>query len=185
MQTYVKRPIAVEAVQFDDIPANDPPGVFRRPEDNTPYVVTIHDQKAFLSPGDWIIAESDGVHYYPCKPEEFNKFYSQVEPAPETAAEYVSPAPSEKLRGTGRTTAKILHAIAYALQQPDQNIKLLDHWDAPEGTEVHTKFLLGYAQTIIEKLGLTIDTIVEEGQIFVRSPITRMRSDETKETSNE
>lgn len=79
MTRYRKKPIVVEAVQFDNVPANDPPGVFRRPEDNSPYVVTIHDQRSYLSPGDWIIPEPDGVHYYPCKPDIFEATYERVD----------------------------------------------------------------------------------------------------------
>lgn len=78
MTRYRKKPVTVEATQFDG--HNDPPGVFRRPEDNTPYVVTIHDQRCYLSPGDWIIAEPDGIHHYPCKPDIFAATY---EPADE------------------------------------------------------------------------------------------------------
>lgn len=28
-----------------------------------------------VDPGDWIIAEPDGEHYYPCKPEIFRQNY--------------------------------------------------------------------------------------------------------------
>ena len=75
MAKFRSKPIVIEAVQFDDIPAHDPPGVFRRPEDDTPYVVTIHDDRAFLTAGDWIIPEPDGVHHYPCKPDIFEQRY--------------------------------------------------------------------------------------------------------------
>jgi hypothetical protein len=76
---FRKKPIEIEAVQFDDVPAHDPPGVFRRPEDGTPYVVTIHSQRCYISPGDWIIPEPDGIHYYPCRPDIFEKTYEPVE----------------------------------------------------------------------------------------------------------
>lgn len=79
MAKFRKRPIVIEAVQFDDIPANDPAGVYRRPEDNAPYVVTVHLQRCYLVAGDWIIPEPDGVHYYPCKPDIFEKTYEAVE----------------------------------------------------------------------------------------------------------
>lgn len=68
----------IEAGQFDGVPAHDPPGVFRRPEDDAPYVVTIHGQRAFLSPGDWIAPEPDGVHYYPIKDSVFRATYEPV-----------------------------------------------------------------------------------------------------------
>lgn len=78
MAKFRKKPVVIEAVRFDGMPAHDPPGVYRRPEDDTPYVVTIHDQRCYLSPGDWIIPEPDGVHYYPCKPEVFAATYEPV-----------------------------------------------------------------------------------------------------------
>lgn len=78
MAQFRKRPVIVEAVQFTGNPANDPPGVFRRPEDETPYIVTVHYQRAYLSPGDWIITEPDGLHHYPCKPDIFAATYEPV-----------------------------------------------------------------------------------------------------------
>lgn len=77
---YRKRPVVVEAIQFTNRLADDPPGVYRREEDLTPYVVTIHGQRAYLSPGDWIVTEPDGGHHYPVKPDIFAVTYE-----PETA----------------------------------------------------------------------------------------------------
>lgn len=73
---YRKKPIVIETVQFDG--KNDPPGVFRREEDLSPYVVTIHGQRCYISPGDWIIPEPDGVHYYPCKNDIFQATYEPL-----------------------------------------------------------------------------------------------------------
>jgi hypothetical protein len=75
---FRKKPVVVEAEQFHG-GAFDPPGVFRRDEDDSPYVVTIHDQRSYLSPGDWIIREPDGVHYYPCKPDIFAATYEAAD----------------------------------------------------------------------------------------------------------
>lgn len=75
---YRKKPVVIEAEQFIGDAGRDPAGVFRRPEDNSPYVVTIHDQRCYLAPGDWIIPEPDGVHYYPCKPDIFAATYEPV-----------------------------------------------------------------------------------------------------------
>lgn len=72
---YRKKPVVVEAVQFDGVPTNDPPGVWRRDSDLSPYVVTIHAQRVYLSPGDWIIPEPDGIHFYPVKPDVFVEMY--------------------------------------------------------------------------------------------------------------
>lgn len=38
-------------------------------------VVTIHGQATKVIEGDWIITEPDGVHFYPCKPDIFEKTY--------------------------------------------------------------------------------------------------------------
>ena len=44
------------------------------------WVETIHDgQTVEVKDGDFIIPESDGIHYYPCKPEEFANNYELVE----------------------------------------------------------------------------------------------------------
>ena len=75
MPLFRKIPKIIEAVQFDDIPRDDPPGVFRRPEDDSPYVVTIHGQRCYIESGDWMIPEPDGIHYYPCKDDVFKATY--------------------------------------------------------------------------------------------------------------
>lgn len=47
------------------------------------YVITIHSQRVYLTPGDWIIPEPDGVHFYPVKPAVFEATYEPIEvPAP-------------------------------------------------------------------------------------------------------
>ena len=76
MPKFRKKPVVIDAEQFNG--HNDPPGVFRRPEDHTPYVVTIHGQRVYLSPGDWVVPEPDGVHYYPIKDEVFQNTYEAV-----------------------------------------------------------------------------------------------------------
>jgi hypothetical protein len=78
MAKYRKKPVVVEATQFDDVLAHDPPGIFRREQDGNPYVVTIHGQMTPVVRGDWIIQEPDGKHYYPCKPDIFAKIYESV-----------------------------------------------------------------------------------------------------------
>lgn len=81
MPSYRKRPIIVEAAQFFPDRKPWPPGVRENTYRHAPgsyYVVTIHRQFAYLDPGDWVIAESDGEHYYPCKPDEFERIYEPV-----------------------------------------------------------------------------------------------------------
>ena len=87
---FVKKPIVVEAEQW--FPGHDVPGVQVEPEHAVPsrsggtaftqparcYVVTIHGQKAWLSPGDWVITEPNGINHYPCKPDVFAQNYDRV-----------------------------------------------------------------------------------------------------------
>jgi hypothetical protein len=79
MAKFRKKPIVVEAHQFQNA-ATGGFGV-RTEEDGRAYVMTIHGQKAYLSPGDWVIVEMDGFHCYPCKPDVFSATY---EPFPAT-----------------------------------------------------------------------------------------------------
>jgi hypothetical protein len=76
MPKFRKRPVVIEAEQFDGV--NDPRGVWRREEDLSPYVVTIHLQRCYVEKGDWIVPEPDGVHFYPVKPDIFEKTYERV-----------------------------------------------------------------------------------------------------------
>jgi len=96
MAKYRKKPIVVEAYQFwrDEYffnkPENLPRGLFvdefsvggaKGTIRNRAgfYVNTIHNQKTYLSDGDWIVAEPDGEHFYPCKPDIFEQTYEKVE----------------------------------------------------------------------------------------------------------
>ena len=84
---FRKKPLIVEAYQWfpqpedtDELPQ---PGVFREVSfggyGERYYIITAHGQKAFLDPGDWIVKEPDGVHYYPVKPDIFAETYEAVE----------------------------------------------------------------------------------------------------------
>lgn len=43
------------------------------------YVTTIHEQRAYLVPGDWILPEPKDSRFYPCKPAIFAATYDLVE----------------------------------------------------------------------------------------------------------
>jgi hypothetical protein len=80
---FRKKPAVVEAEQFGGFYATPyPPGV--QVESPTAehagrfYVVTAHGQRAYLEPGDWVIAEPDNRGYYPCKPDIFAATYEEV-----------------------------------------------------------------------------------------------------------
>jgi hypothetical protein len=80
MAKFIKKPVAIEAVQYIKygglvegmcnsrscyVDGND-----------EPHVHTIHNnQLVNLEIGDYIIPEPDGKHFYPCKPDIFNKTY--------------------------------------------------------------------------------------------------------------
>lgn len=78
MPRFRKKPIVITAEQFTGT-GIDPAGVSRRTPDSLPYVVTAHEQRVYVVPGDWIIPEPDGVHFYPCKPDIFAATYEVVE----------------------------------------------------------------------------------------------------------
>jgi hypothetical protein len=42
------------------------------------FVTTIQGQEVLVKEGEWIIRESDNVHYYPCDATEFNKLYKPL-----------------------------------------------------------------------------------------------------------
>lgn len=89
---YRKKPVIIEAVQYTGpayLRINDEIGAYpqgvqwgMKAADSQllfPYVTTIHGQETWIEPGDWIIPERDGVHFYPCKPEVFAASYEPVE----------------------------------------------------------------------------------------------------------
>ncbi len=74
MQKYHNRPKVIEAEQW--FPGKEIAGLERGPFGIG--VVTVHGQLAYLSPGDYVIAEPDGIHHYPCKPDIFEAGYYPV-----------------------------------------------------------------------------------------------------------
>lgn len=80
---FRKKPVVVEAEQYTEY------GLLVKGMCNSqscytsgntePHVHTIHkDQIVNLEVGDWIIPEPDGIHFYPCKPDYFEKTYEEV-----------------------------------------------------------------------------------------------------------
>lgn len=77
MKKYRSKPIEIEAEQYWF--GKQMEGVYF--ENNQPelaFVVTIHGQKTFIQPGDYIVRESDGVHFYPVKPHIFEIRYEEI-----------------------------------------------------------------------------------------------------------
>jgi len=75
MARYRSKPKEVEATQWQS--GADVPGVYFT-TGGTPYVITIHGQRAYLVPGDFVITEPDGEHHYPCKPDIFADRYEAI-----------------------------------------------------------------------------------------------------------
>lgn len=81
MALYRSKSWTVEATQW--FPGKEVTGVQHFPKSERVsefYAVeTIHGQLAFLDPGDWVVTEPDGVHYYPIKSDIFAKRYELIE----------------------------------------------------------------------------------------------------------
>lgn len=75
MPQYRKKPVVIEAEQW--FPHVVHPGVYLS-DDDSYYVITIHEQCAYLAPGDWIIPEPKHGRFYPCKPDIFVATYEAV-----------------------------------------------------------------------------------------------------------
>ena len=84
MAKFRKKPIVIEAVQYS-FPERLVKGMCNSTScytsgNNRPHVHTIHaGQIVNLEVGDWIIPESDGEHYYPCKPDIFEATYEPAD----------------------------------------------------------------------------------------------------------
>lgn len=78
MPKFRKKPTVIEANQFQH-PATGALGTCTE-EDGRAYVVTAHEQKVYLEPGDWIVAEPGKPNrFYPIKPDIFAETYERVE----------------------------------------------------------------------------------------------------------
>lgn len=88
MPKYRSKPVVVDAEQFFyDRPTLR--GVYypnASPDGRTykgdAFVITAHEQRVYLQNGDWVIAESDGEHYYPCKNDVFRAKYEPADAPP-------------------------------------------------------------------------------------------------------
>lgn len=99
MGLYKKRPITVEAEQL--IEGKTWPAGVDIDDANQMYVTTIQGQKVAIRYGEWVIAEGDGLHFYPCADEVFRRTYE-----PENAT-------PPRLSITHRELKEIKHALFY------------------------------------------------------------------------
>lgn len=80
---YRKKPIVIEASQYTEY-GKLVKGMCNSKScfdvgNTEPHVHTIHDnQIVILEVGDFIIAEPDGEHFYPCRPDIFAMTYEKV-----------------------------------------------------------------------------------------------------------
>lgn len=80
---YRRKPIVIEAVQYVEY-GRLVAGMCNSQScytsgNDKPHVHTIHaGQIVNLEVGDWILSESDGVHFYPVKPDIFENIYEAV-----------------------------------------------------------------------------------------------------------
>jgi len=80
---FRKRPVTIEAHQYFMGKELETPGVCTNeecfPPNMGPHVHTMHNNQCCeLEPGDWVVPEPDGVHYYPVKPDVFDSTYELV-----------------------------------------------------------------------------------------------------------
>ncbi len=79
MPKYQKKPVIIEAEQFLGERVR---GMCNKPFCflyDTPHVHTIHQNQAVkVEIGDYIIPEPDGEHFYPCKLDIFEDFYTEI-----------------------------------------------------------------------------------------------------------
>lgn len=84
IKQYVKKPVVIEAEQYIEYGKSvkgmcNSMSCFRAGNDK-PHVHTIHNNQIVnLEIGDYVISEPDGEHYYPCKPEVFEKTYEEIQ----------------------------------------------------------------------------------------------------------
>jgi hypothetical protein len=76
MTRFRARPRVIEAWPW--YPGRSVPGVGETAGGRS-YVVTIHRQRVYLEPGDWVVPESDGVHHRVIKPDEMASGYDPID----------------------------------------------------------------------------------------------------------
>ena len=66
----------IEANQY--LKRGELPLGLRTREDGSTYVVTIQGQEVTVHLGEWVVQESDGIHYYPISRDEFPFLYEPI-----------------------------------------------------------------------------------------------------------
>ncbi len=134
---YRKKPILIEAEQW--FPDKTLRGVHWEKNDTDegeiikPYVITIHGQRAYLVPGDWVIPEPKEGYFYPCKPDIFEATYEPVS-APDTPREGGAPdlhqmaisalSEVEELERYGNATSRAIRPAIAAIMAENSRLEL-------------------------------------------------------------
>lgn len=88
MPKFRKKPVVIEAWQWNGEKAGEMPGICQCDSNTFPHLHTAHEntiddrgQLVFLTKGDWIIPEAKKEgRYYPCKPDVFAETYEPASP---------------------------------------------------------------------------------------------------------
>lgn len=86
MARYRKKPVEIEAVQYlpDESNHNEivrnTYGLWGGSGGRGELIgmVTVHGERAYASPGDWIVQEPEFGKHYPVKPDIFDQIYEEV-----------------------------------------------------------------------------------------------------------
>jgi hypothetical protein len=129
-----KKPVVITAWQWNCESEGELLGVCNCHRGNWgSHLHTMHEgQTVQLEPGDWIIPEPDGEHFYPCKPEVFASIYEAVgapqpasvaqrQPDREAVARIIDPA---AFADRDNRVSDRSHSIASALKKADAIISL-------------------------------------------------------------
>jgi hypothetical protein len=76
MAKYRKKPVVIDAVQYDGYNKDAIPCLCNCTGEGNPHIHTL-EGSLYASPGDWIIRGVKG-EYYPCKPAIFAATYEPV-----------------------------------------------------------------------------------------------------------
>lgn len=106
MTKYRKKPVLIEAIQFDGTNVQEiwekfgADGIYGPTETNPDYLIltTVHGDEAPARAGDWVIPDGKPGTFYPCKPDIFAATYDEVTEYPLIGRTYETRDPRERGR---------------------------------------------------------------------------------------
>ena len=81
MATYQRKPDSFVPFTANQYHGDGPCQGVKFRDDGSAYVQTIQGRDVDVSPGEWVIQEPDGEHYYPCADDIFQQRYEIVNKA--------------------------------------------------------------------------------------------------------